>query len=239
MKVAVVTPYYTETLDTLRRCHDSVLAQTHSCAHIMVADGHARPEVATWNVDHIPLPASHGDYGNTPRSIGGMSALNRGFDAVAYLDADNWLHPDHISSLIEAIEREGAPLAFSDRFIVSVDGTLMKNLPEDDDPDHIDTNCILHTMEAARLIPIWAMMEPSLPIVGDKVFLGISRLMNLKHVRTGRKTIYYETNHGAHYRYNGLPLPGTVRELDPNERLKDYSERRCFERLGFALKLGA
>ncbi|MDP9413866.1 MAG: hypothetical protein M3Q08_07205 [Pseudomonadota bacterium] len=73
MKVAVVTPYYREPLETLERCHESVRRQPHSCTHFMVADGHPRAEVNSWpDVQHFALPVSHGDYGNTPRSIGGV-----------------------------------------------------------------------------------------------------------------------------------------------------------------------
>jgi len=39
LTVAVVAPYHSEDLAMLRRCHQSVLAQTYPCRHIMVADG--------------------------------------------------------------------------------------------------------------------------------------------------------------------------------------------------------
>jgi hypothetical protein len=39
LTVAVVTPHHSEDLALLRRCHQSVLAQTYPCRHIMVADG--------------------------------------------------------------------------------------------------------------------------------------------------------------------------------------------------------
>ena len=42
MKPAVITPYYRETLETLRRCHDSVQAQTVKTTHILVADGNGK-----------------------------------------------------------------------------------------------------------------------------------------------------------------------------------------------------
>ena len=40
--------------------------------------------------------------GNPPRALGGILADAYGFDAVAYLDADNWYDPSHIEGLIEA-----------------------------------------------------------------------------------------------------------------------------------------
>jgi hypothetical protein len=109
MRVAVVTPYFREPLDWLRQCHASVRAQTHACTHVMVADGHPQSEVAGWpGLRHIALPTSHGDYGDTPRAIGSIEAIGAGFDAIAYLDADNAYAPDHIESLVELQRRTGA-----------------------------------------------------------------------------------------------------------------------------------
>ncbi|MCW9040229.1 MAG: tetratricopeptide repeat protein, partial [Rhodospirillales bacterium] len=45
VKVAVITPYYGEDLEILKRCHDSVATQTHPCTHFMVADGRPKAEI--------------------------------------------------------------------------------------------------------------------------------------------------------------------------------------------------
>jgi hypothetical protein len=37
LRVTVVTPYYIEALDVLRRCHQSVAQQSYPCRHVMVA----------------------------------------------------------------------------------------------------------------------------------------------------------------------------------------------------------
>src|SRR5579871_2244121 len=106
LKVAVVTPYYKESPEVLRKCHESVLAQTHKCDHFLVADGHPSPLFAN-HPHHIILPHANGDNGNTPRAIGGLLAESQGYDAVAYLDADNWYEPTHIANLVAAQERHG------------------------------------------------------------------------------------------------------------------------------------
>lgn len=234
MKVAVITPYYKEPIETLRRCHDSVAGQTHPCTHVMVADGYAVPELADWPVDHIVLTRAHGDVGNTPRSIGAISALNRGFDAIAYLDADNWYHPEHIESLVQTVRTTGVPMAVSERFIVALDGTIM-NIQEAIDPDFADTSSILHTAQAARLIPMWAMMPTNLGVMGDRVFMAIANLLRIPRARTGRKTLYYESNYAIHYHHAGLPQPADPRWLDMPEVLKTLSPIECVERLGFPL----
>lgn len=76
MNVAVITPYHREDLSLIRRCHDSVLAQTVPVRHFLVADGFPRREIDAWDADHLTLSRSHADFGNTPRSVGSMSALN-------------------------------------------------------------------------------------------------------------------------------------------------------------------
>ena len=58
-KVAVVTPYYGESLQLLEQCHQSVVAQTIPCLHVVVADGH-RTGMRDWNVNYISLQ-NHSD----------------------------------------------------------------------------------------------------------------------------------------------------------------------------------
>jgi hypothetical protein len=113
LKVAVVTPYYKESDDILRQCHESVLRQSYPCMHILVADGH--PKALFYGhpkTMHVTLPQANGDQGNTPRTVGGILAEAYGFDAVAYLDADNcpafsllhaWLMPKVLGPIADRI----------------------------------------------------------------------------------------------------------------------------------------
>lgn len=84
MKVAVVTPYFREPTETLRRCIDSVRAQTHPCVHYLVADGHRN---STYDdrgpaLRHLALPVAHGDYGGVARTVGSLRAAADGCDAI-------------------------------------------------------------------------------------------------------------------------------------------------------------
>ena len=90
MKVAVITPYHKVPTDWLVQCLESVRSQTYTSTHILVADGIPQDVVDTYGVQHLVLPRCHGDYGDTPRAIGSISAIGQGFDAIAWLDADNW-----------------------------------------------------------------------------------------------------------------------------------------------------
>jgi hypothetical protein len=88
LKIAVVTPYYNEDDDILNDCHSSIIRQSYPCTHILVADGHPKPQIDEQpKTMHVILPQESADYGNTPRATGGILADAYGFDAVAYLDA--------------------------------------------------------------------------------------------------------------------------------------------------------
>ena len=95
MKAAVITPYYKEELETLLRCHLSVRAQEVECRHFLVADGFANETIRQSDCEHICLSTPHHDNGNTPRAIGALSAINKGFEVIFFLDADNWFELDH------------------------------------------------------------------------------------------------------------------------------------------------
>ncbi|MCU0940002.1 MAG: tetratricopeptide repeat protein, partial [Burkholderiaceae bacterium] len=101
-RVAVVTPYYKERRAWLERCIASVKAQDYPVTHYMVADGFAQDWIDHSGVRHLKLDQGHADFGNTPRAIGAQLAVSEGFDAVCFLDADNWFAPDHVSRCLAA-----------------------------------------------------------------------------------------------------------------------------------------
>lgn len=232
MNVAVITPYYRETDEKLARCMASVAAQTHPATHFMVADGFPRESVAAAaGVRHIVLPQAHGDNGNTPRGIGGLSALNAGFDAFAFLDADNWLAPDHVASLVEAVGKTGAAVAFSDRRIVLPDGTPVE-WPDTGDQQrkHVDTSSFFITADAAFLLPYWATMDQPTSPCCDRVMLGLVRGFNVPHVFTGKPTLFFESNYSYHYRLAGREPPATPHDIDFEAVVARQSAARSFNR---------
>src|SRR6266478_7359441 len=115
LRVAVVTPYFRVPDEWLKQCHNSVAAQQHPCTHILVADGEPQQVAAEVSAEHIVLEKRHADYGDTPRLIGSQAAIRQGFDAIAYLDADNWYYPHHVASLIALHEMTGAAVCTSQR----------------------------------------------------------------------------------------------------------------------------
>ncbi|WP_204269457.1 hypothetical protein, partial [Escherichia coli] len=90
---------YKEDIGDIRQAHESVLAQDLPCRHVLVADGFPKAEIDGWDCEHITLPTAHHDAGDFARGMGALHALNDGAEFVAFLDADNWLAPNHVSSL--------------------------------------------------------------------------------------------------------------------------------------------
>lgn len=125
MRVAVITPYYKEPNELLEQCRASVLDQTVACDHVFVADGFPNAVVGRWRAKHFILPNAHGDAGNMARVIGSLSAFAQGYDAVAFLDADNWYRSDHIQRLLELHRRTGAAVCTSRRSMHRADGSYM------------------------------------------------------------------------------------------------------------------
>ena len=234
MKVAVVTPYFDEPLEILERCHASVLAQTHGATHILVADGHPRRDVQGWDAQHLTLPQSHADGGDTPRAIAAISALNQGFDAFAFLDADNWYGPEHIASCVEVCSRKGAHVAFAARTIVLSTG---QQCPFDDrdavEQRHVDTSCFFVTRQAAFLLPLWAMIDPKVWQACDRIMLAAIQTRDVPHAWTGKRTVYYNSNWGLHFKAMGLPPPADEHQIDWKGVAARYDVECIERRFGF------
>ena len=211
MKVAVITPYHNEELAILEACHQSVLDQTHPCVHFMVSDGPAHPSVQRWQVEHIQLPRAHADNGDTPRCVGSLVAASEGFDAVAFLDADNWLQPTHIESLVTLSQRTLAPVCVASRSIHRLDGSLM--IPHDresDGDEHVDTSCFLLTRGAFGALPVWGGIPRPLSPVCDRIFWRHLQRRRYPVARTGLPTLAFRTRYSFHYHDLGeIPPDGS------------------------------
>ncbi len=217
MRVAIITPYYREPLEVLRQCHESVLRQTYPCTHFMVADGCPNLEVSQWSIEHIVLSKPHGDVGDTPRGIGSLSAASQGYDAVAYLDADNWYYPDHVECMVALHRQSGAAVCTASRSIHRLDGSLMyADRHECDGRTHVDTNCYFITRAAFGVLPVWVLMPKQLAAVGDRVFWHsvLSRGLTCSH--HFRPTVAYRTQWQVHYHAVREPAPPGTKTNDEN-----------------------
>lgn len=208
MHIGVVTPYYKEPIELIRRAHDSVRGQTFpNLTHIIVSDGVPNDQVdALPDVVHIRVP-NHADYGDTPRMIGAAHAVNRGFDAVAFLDADNWYEPDHVERLIRLALMSRAPVATATRILWTPEGRSLGVCTECDGKTHVDTNCFLVTRPAFHLLGVWGFKDRSLSISGDRIFFQAIKDSGHAHVHCETPTVNYTTTFAAHYARCGEQPP--------------------------------
>ena len=213
--VAVITPYYKESTQMLRRAHDSVLKQGANVRHFMIADGFPNDAVKSWDVTHVALGSSHGDNGNTPRGIGGMLAFAQQFDAVTYLDADNWFADGHISSMLKNQRQTAASVICALRTIVLPDGTVLSQADaEDVDHSHVDTSCMMITRERQFMAHFWSQLPKFCGPVCDRFAWAI--LANRKgNAWTDKQSVFFESNYSVHFTMAGKSVPDNVHDLSP------------------------
>lgn len=226
MRVAVVTPYYQEPRAWLERSLASVRAQSHPCEHIVVADGHAQDWIDSAGVRHLKLDRGHADYGNTPRTLGGLMAAAEGFDAIAFLDADNWYDPDHVASCVDQALTTGADFVTTGRRIVREDGSVLPyELNEDASGAHFDTSNFFLLFGAFHSLPRWLLMPTPMTMLGDRYFLKSLRDEGLREARTGRRSVNYLCGWADVYRAVGEEPPPFAKSQLPLQRLGQWLRR--------------
>jgi hypothetical protein len=222
LKVAVVTPYHTEAEAVLMRCCDSVSRQTYPCTHIMVADGHARPLFDRMpGVLHVTLPIENADYGNTPRAIGGLLAEAYGFDAVAWLDADNWYDIHHIENMVvTAAKHQGVQVVSCRRRFYDIYENELGICEADEDLGrHVDTNCWFVLRPGFSLLRFW-LLPKTLAEIGDRLLLGKVVHDQFRHIATPDRTVCYRTRWASHYVQAGRQPPPGAKHLDVAEVMR-------------------
>ncbi|RUM22851.1 glycosyltransferase [Rhizobium phaseoli] len=243
MRVAVITPYYKESNELLEQCRASVVDQTVACDHVFVADGFPNEVVERWRVKHFILPNAHGDAGNMARVIGSLSVFAQGYDAVAFLDADNWYRSDHIQRLLDLHCRTGAAVCTTRRSMHRADGSYMFDDAKSDGRTHVDTNCLFLTRPSLPIIARWAHMPRELYPVGDSVYWSSIRSSRLSHAHEPAVTVCYRTTWEADYKRMGEAAPAGSKTLAFTDRpyywFKSLPARerwRIWQDFGFPLR---
>jgi glycosyltransferase involved in cell wall biosynthesis len=207
MRVAVISAYYKEPGHVLRRCHQSVLAQSGNVTHFMVADGFPSSDVDSWtNVVHIKIP-NHADYGDTPRGVGAACAAANGFDAICFLDADNWYEPNHIETMRLIVEKTGAQVVTAARNIFSADGRMLGICTESNGIDFNDTNCYF-LGPAFPVCAAWLFKDARESISGDRVFWTAVQSSGYTRFHSTAPTVNYVSTLAFHYEMFGETPPG-------------------------------
>lgn len=216
----VVTPYYKEDPSTLERCIRSVANQSVGTEHLLVADGNPQDWIDREAVRHLRLDCSHADHGNTPRGVGALLAAAEGFEAIALLDADNWVDPNHMEVCMNAAAKAGGKCDFviARRRFCRQDGSV---LPVQDEPvsEHVDTNCFVFLPGSYHLLSFWALMPKPLSMAGDRFFWAGVRARGLVGALvTQDVTVNYSTMWAGEYLKSGETPPDgakTVADFEP------------------------
>jgi len=248
MKVAIVTPYYKEPDETLERCLGSVRNQDHPVTHILVADGCPSEFVDRASVRHVRLDRPHADAGNAARGVGALLAVAEEFEAIAFLDADNWFDPRHVSTCIQTSlsTAEFPDFVVARRRLCRPDGSELPGLTEAEaGGEHVDTSCFFMLRPSFHVVARWAVIPKALGPVGDRVFLRMLIAENLRANRCGPTTVNYLCTYRSPYlALNEEPPPSAKPDPDPAQfsnwwRSLSASERALASRLvGFPLVKG-
>lgn len=230
LRVAAITPYYNESRHLLQRCIDSVRNQTVNSDHFLIADGIGQDWIDQEVKRHIRLGKRHGDFGNTPRGLGALLAASEGYEAIFYLDADNWIQPDHVQSCIQSAIREFGDWKDCDYVIAK---RLFKRPDEttiliNDQNGHVDTNCYLFFPGTFDLISIWVNQPKYLSSLGDRFFYQMLKAKQLNVAANDRPTVNYHCMWASIYRSVGeSPPPGAKENIndDYQKFIKNLSRR--------------
>ncbi len=232
LRIAVITPCHNPPQAWLNQCRQSVLAQTLPCTHILVNDGGEPPLVdGSGPVQIVHLPRPHQDVGNAGRAIGSVTAICQGFNALAYLDADNWYEPNHLETLAVLHRATGAAVCTSTRNIYRPDGTILGRCPEVDGEQFVDTNCLFLTFAAFAAVAAWYLVPSGQVLAGDRYVWQTLKNMQLRRAHTGLPTVAYRTNYRVHFDYFGVAAPASAKVLvwDPALRRIVARQAICSE----------
>jgi hypothetical protein len=173
----------------------------------MIADGYPNPEVDKWKVQHIILPFSSNDNGNTPRTIGGILAKNKQYDYISFLDSDNWYLKDHLKSLITLFNSTNIDVACSKRLFFSLNGkALPYSESQEDFYVHVDTSCYMFKPSTYHIINFWSDIPKILSPICDRIFLQKLLISKFKIMSTNKRTVGFTSKYKSHYILAGIDI---------------------------------
>ncbi len=221
MRIAVVTPYFKESAEVLRRCLTSVQTQCVSVDHVMVADGHPQYWIEREpRVTHVELRKSAADFGDTPRSLGFVVAMRSDYDIIQFLDADNVLMPDHFEVVLRHFrgrpESEYPELVVARRHLLRPDGSILGvSIQEDDALKHIDTSCYIFYRTAFHVGLKWCLIPRQLGFMDDRVFFALMTHSRLSRIAVNQvKTVGYTCWWDDIYEEAGEEPPPNCKHLE-------------------------
>ena len=209
----VVTPVGPLHTSALARCIESVRRQSMRTEHIVVCDGFwPDGSVDLRGLQVLRTGARADDFGDTPRALGAALALTEGAAVLAFLDADNWYHRDHVASLVRTWDNSSPAVLASRRMLCEPSGRPIGRC-EVSGYDHqfADTSCLALAGDAVSLGTAWGEVPAYAHPIGDRYFwAAICRRVPNLHL-SGRVTVGYATSHPADYERCGCMPPAVAK----------------------------
>jgi glycosyltransferase involved in cell wall biosynthesis len=189
--VSVVIPTY-KRRNLLPEAIGSVWLQDYmSVEAVVIGDNDPDFEVYP-SCRSLNLPKNHGAGGAEPRNYGIMLASG---PYIAYCDDDNRLRRDHVSSLMTALEKNGADLAFAS---LDLDG---KTLPcKEPIRGQLDTSAVLHKKNLVQKFGWWRDRNTD-GYAHDFAFFNRFVQGGAKWVATGLPTVIYNIQTSGQVEY--------------------------------------
>lgn len=190
----------------------SVRDQTYNTKHLIVVDGpeflHKIPaNISTINPNAsvICLPENVGKNGFCGHRIFAGFAHLVNEDYIFFLDDDNWIERNHVSSLVDCIEKNKYDWAYSLRNIVDEKEVIPDNceslgnwpvwtsyINNNQAHYHVDTSCYAFTRKfLIQVSQFWHVAE-----CGDRIFLNTIK-DHSKFGTSGKRTMNYRISFGA------------------------------------------
>jgi hypothetical protein len=207
----------------------------------MVADGCAQDWLDGEGVRHLRLDRKHADFGNAARGVGGLLAVAEGYESIAFLDADNWLDPDHIERCIAAsrsLPGAGCDFVIAKRRWVRPDETVIA-VPDEPPERHVDTNCFVLLRGAFHLVSVWGSMPREVSAIGDRIFYAALRHGGLASASVAHPTVNYRCLWEYVYRAAGEPPPPGAKPSIDAAAIEAWLRSRSDRELEIASRLAA
>jgi len=187
-----------------------VRSQSTSAVHFFVGDGPDAPALQFKGIRWHRLDEPANDFGETPRRFAARIAVAEGFDAISFLDADNWWLSNHLDSLVKLHLESDAEVCTSRRSVHHIDGTLLGYCRSSDGVRFSDTNCTVLFKSAIR----WAFFSETVPSelkpIHDRILWAAIRASAVRTAHSGLYTAAYRTKFRSHYELSGTSPPDGV-----------------------------
>ncbi len=181
--------------------------------HVVVCDGFwPDGNVDLHGLQVLRTAARTDDFGDTPRALGAAHALSEGAVVLAFLDADNWYHRDHLSALVRKWDGSSSAVLASRRMLCEPSGRPIGRCDvSGHDHRFADTSCIALAGAAVSLGTAWSEVPAYAHPIGDRYFWAtIRRSVPNLHL-SGRVTVGYATSHPADYERCGRMPPACAK----------------------------